>query len=182
MLGPIREPAQDTMVELTCRTAGAVRHAPRLLRAWVTATELCVRDEAGMLLWLATDDEIAWVHDGQLSTAPKLNDSGADEIVMWEPATEVAALRTLRSAILWLGADPAPEPVAENARLFGRDVAWFDVPHAKVRNLRVAQDTETGVVMHISGTDPQHGNLLVEVTSIAVVPRDGIRFQARLQL
>jgi len=83
---------------------------------------------------------------------------------------------------LWLGAAPEPIPAAGDARLSGRDVDWFDMPHPQMRNLRIAQDTLTGTVMHISGTDPVYGDLLVEVTSIAVLPRSEDTFQARLQL
>jgi hypothetical protein len=174
--------APDTMVELTIRTAGAVRHAPRLLRAWLTATETCVRDETGMLLWLATPTEVAWLYDGQLVTSPALNDRDPAELAPWEPATEVAALRTVESATLWLGTDVEPIPRADGTSLNGRAVTWFDLPRSPTRNLEIAQDSETGFVVHISGTDPTYGNLLVEATAIAVLPRDEARFQARLQL
>jgi hypothetical protein len=181
-LGHDSTAAPDTMIELTVRTVGAVRHAPRLLRAWMTGTETCVRDDAGILVWLATTAQIAWVHDGQLTTSPRLNDSEADEVVLWEPATEVTALRDLRSATLWLGAASEPIHAVDHARLSDRDVDWFNIPHPQIRNLRIAQDTATGTVMHISGTDPVYGDLLVEVTSIAVLPRNDDVFQARLQL
>jgi hypothetical protein len=170
------------MVELTIRTAGAVRHAPRLLRAWITDTETCVRDDAGTLLWLATPTQVAWVHEGQLTESPALHDRDVDDVVEWEPATEVAALRTLRTATLWLGAARVPGHPGENGRLYDRAVEWFDVPHTRLRNLRIARDTVTGIVLHISGTDPVYGDLLVEVTSIEVLHRDNARFQARLQL
>ncbi|TQJ00333.1 hypothetical protein [Kribbella jejuensis] len=174
--------ASDSMVDLTIRTAGAVRHAPRLLRAWMTATETCVRDDTGMLLWLATDSQIAWVYDGQLTTSPPLDDNAAGEVVWWEPATEVSALRDLRSAALWLGAEHEPVPVVDDARLSGKEVDWFTVPHEQVRNLRIARDSATGTVMHISGTDPVHGDLLVEVTAIHVLPRNDATFQPQLNL
>ncbi|WP_460662295.1 hypothetical protein [Kribbella swartbergensis] len=170
------------MVELTIRTAGAVRHAPRLLRAWMTDTETCVRDDAGMLLWLATPTRVAWVHDGQLTESPALHDRDVDDVVVWEPATEVAALRSFHTATLWLGEAREPGPSTEHGVLYGRDVNWFDIPHSHLRNLRIAQDTLTGIVLHISGTDPVYGDLLVEVTSIEVLPHDEARFQARLQL
>lgn len=174
--------APGVMVDLTVRTAGAVRHAPRLLRAWMTATETCVRDDTGMLVWLATPTQIAWVYDGQLSTSSPLDDNEAGDVVWWEPATEVSALRDLRSAALWLGAAREPVPVADDTRLSSRDVDWFDVPHEQIRNLRIARDVVTGTVLHISGTDPVHGDLLVEVTSIAVLPRTDATFQAQLTL
>jgi hypothetical protein len=66
----------------------------------------------------------------------------------------VAALRSLRSATSWLGADPEPIPAAEGARLFGRDVDWFDLSHPTVRNLQVARDAQTCIILHISGTNP----------------------------
>ena len=172
---------QADTVELTVRTAGAVRRAPRVLRAWMTDTEICVRDDAGMLLWLATDAQTAWVHDGLLIAAPTRDDDD-EEGLLREPAPEVAALRSLRAATSWLGADPEPIPAAEGARLFGRDVDWFDLSHPTVRNLRVARNTQTGIILHVSGTNPVYGDLLVEVTSIAVLPLDGAPFQARLQV
>jgi hypothetical protein len=168
-------------VELTVRTAGAVRRAPRVLRAWMTDTETCVRDDAGVLLWLATDAQTAWVHDAHLVAAPTRDDDD-EEGLLREPAPEVAALRSLRSATSWLGADPEPISSAAGARLFGRDIDWFDLSHPTVRNLRVARDTQTGIILHISGTNPVYGDLLIEVTSIAVLPPDGASFQARLQL
>ncbi len=106
---------QADTVELTVRTAGAVRRAPRVLRAWMTDTEICVRDDAGMLLWLATDAQTAWVHDGLLIAAPTRDDDD-EEGLLREPAPEVAALRSLRAATSWLGADPEPIPAAEGAR------------------------------------------------------------------
>ena len=148
----------------------------------MTGTETCVRDDTGMLVWLATAAQIAWVHDGQLVTFPRLNDNEADGVVWWEPATEVAALRNLRSAALWLETTPDPVPAQNEARLSGRDVDWFDIPHPQIRNLRIAHDTVTGTVMHIGGTDPLHGDLLVAVTSIAVLPRNDATFRAQLQL
>jgi hypothetical protein len=178
--GPVA--ASDTMVDLTVRTAGAVRHAPRLLRAWLTPTEACVRDDTGMLVWLATASQIAWVYDGRLIMSPPLDDNEAGDVVWWEPATEVAALRDLRSAALWLAAMREPVPVVDDAHLSGRVVDWFDVPHQQIRNLRIARDTLTGTVMHISGTDPVHGDMLVEVTSIAVLPRNDATFQPQLNL
>jgi hypothetical protein len=66
--------------------------------------------------------------------------------------------------------DPEPLPAADGARLFGRDVDWFDPSPPQVRNLRVARDALTGIILHISGTNPVYGDLLVGVTSIAVLP------------
>jgi len=73
-------------------------------------------------------------------------------------------------------------PTPKAPGLFGRDVDGFDLSHPTVRNLRVARDTQTGIILHVSGTNPVYGDLLVEVTSIAVLPLDGAAFQARLQV
>jgi hypothetical protein len=54
----------------------------------------------------------------------------------------------------------------------------FDLSHPTVRNMRVARDTQTGIILQISGTNPVYGDLLVEVTSIAALPLDGAPFQA----
>ncbi|MFK4086941.1 hypothetical protein ACI2LF_22720 [Kribbella sp. NPDC020789] len=170
------------MVELTVRTAGAVRYAPRVLRAWLTGTEICVRDESGQLLWLSTPEQVAWVHDGELAVAPALNDRDAADVAPWEPATEVVALRTLQSTTLWLKTAADPVPKRGEPLLAGRAVDWFEAPHEQFRHLEIAQDSETGFVVHISGTDPQDGDLLVEATAIAVLPRNAARFQPRLHL
>ncbi|MEU4290032.1 hypothetical protein AB0E63_17575 [Kribbella sp. NPDC026596] len=44
------------------------------------------------------------------------------------------------------------------------------------------RDAQTGITLHISGTNPVYGALLVEVTSIEALPLDGAPFQTRLQL
>ncbi|GAA3148874.1 hypothetical protein JOF29_001117 [Kribbella aluminosa] len=182
MSEPATSSGPDSMLELTIRTAGAVRHAPRLMRAWMTGTEICVRDDAGMLVWLATPREVAWVHGGQLTESLALHDRDVEDIAVWEPATEVAALRTLRTATLWLGSDRTPDRGAGAEQLYERAVEWFHLPHPRFRNLRIARDLRTGTVLHISGTNSVYGDLLVEVTSLEVLPRERARFQTELQL
>lgn len=176
---PAVPPAQ--MVELTIRTAGAVPRAPRVLRAWMTVTETCVRDDAGMLLWLATPAETAWVHDGQLVSASTRDDDDAEGLLR-EPAPEVAALRSIHDATSWLGANHGGLRAGDDTRLFGREVDWFELTHPRLRNLRIARDAATGIILHVSGSDPRHGDLLVEVTSLAVLPHDPARFRSQLQL
>jgi hypothetical protein len=63
----------------------------------MTVAETCVRDDAGMLLWLATAAQTAWVHDSHLIAAMTRDDDN-EEGVLREPAPEVAALRSPRSA------------------------------------------------------------------------------------
>ncbi|MFG1813313.1 hypothetical protein ACGFIF_06050 [Kribbella sp. NPDC049174] len=170
------EPGRTLIGEVVSN--GALMYAPRTLRLLVGADATCVRSPDGRLIWLETTDSSAFTAaDGQVHKYTHTDE--ATVLVPRDTAAEARALVNLPAALAWSTAtlQPGSQP-ADPQQFEHRPADIQTAAAADGRQLRLAVDRETGVILAITGKSLR-GDFDLKLRSVHMVNTTPDHFAAR---